>query len=229
MEKIKLLLAEDETILAEVVRETLEPWGFEIMIASNGALAWDLFQSFKPDICVVDIMMPRKDGLSLVTDIRKVNEDIPIIFLTAKSQTSDVITGLETGADDYMKKPFSMEELMLRVKKLVRKAQRLAPVNTVYTPVSIGAYTFNYTRLELQYADEAIQLSQREAELLHLLAGNKNNLLDRKEALLKIWGEDDPFNARSMDVYITRLRKYLSQDGNIQIINVRGRGYKLIA
>lgn len=230
MEKIKLLLAEDEAILAQVIKETLETRGFEICVAANGVEAWSLFHSFRPDVCVADIMMPRKDGLSLVEDIRKVNADIPVIFLTAKTQTADVIKGLEMGADDYMKKPFSMEELILRIKSLVRRAGKAAP-DTTHTSSSIaiaGRYQFNYTRLELQFEATVIHLSQREADLLKLLLEHRNTLLDRRDALLKIWGDDNTFNARSMDVYITRLRKYFQYDSAIQIRNVRGRGYKLV-
>jgi DNA-binding response OmpR family regulator len=227
MDKIKLLLVEDEAILAQVTKETLETRGFEIRIAYNGIEGWSLYHSFSPDICVIDIMMPHKDGLSLVTDIRKVNEDIPVIFLTAKTQTADVIKGLEIGADDYMKKPFSMEELILRVKRLVRTANKQSALSQDI-PATIGQYYFNYARLELFYRDEVINLSQREADLLQMLLTNKNALLVRKDALLKIWGEDNFFNGRSMDVYITRLRKYLQRDAAIQILNVRGKGYKLV-
>lgn len=227
MEKIKLLLVEDQAILAQVTRETLQTRGFDILIAYNGIEGWSLYNSFTPDICVVDIMMPHKDGLSLVADIRKVNEDIPIIFLTAKTQTADVIGGLEIGADDYMKKPFSMEELILRVKRLVRTASKQAVIQQEI-PTTIGDYSFNYARQELCYCDQVINLSQREAHLLQMLLENKNALLVRKDALLKIWGEDNFFNARSMDVYITRLRKYLQHGASIQILNVRGKGYKLV-
>ena len=227
MERIKLLLVEDEAILAQVTRETLETRGFDIRIAYNGIEGWSLYNSFTPDICVVDIMMPYKDGLSLVEDIRKVNEDIPIIFLTAKTQTADVISGLEIGADDYMKKPFSMEELILRIKRLVRTASKQTSIQQEM-PTTIGDYYFNYARQELCYHDHVTTLSQREAHLLQLLLENKNALLVRKDALLKIWGEDNFFNGRSMDVYITRLRKYLRHGASIQILNVRGKGYKLV-
>ena len=228
MGKIKLLLVEDEAVLAMVIKETLENRGFEITIATNGVEGWSKFNLSRPDICVVDIMMPRKDGLSLVEDIRKVDELVPVIFLTAKTQTADVLKGLEVGADDYMKKPFSMEELILRIKNMVRRNSRQAAGSGTPPTTDIGKYQLNYTRLELVYDNVVINLSQREADLLQLLIERKNGLLDRKTALLKIWGEDSTFNARSMDVYITRLRKYLQHDPMVEIINVRGFGYKLV-
>ena len=230
MRKIKLLLIEDEEILAQVVKETLETRDFEVSIAINGVEGWAKFHADKPDICIIDIMMPRKDGLSLVEDIRKVDEDIPVIFLTAKGKIEDVIKGLETGADDYIKKPFSIEELILRTKRLIRKAHSVE--NTInanqFTGTSIGQYSLNHTRLELSYNSQVFSLSQREADLLSLLLEHKNSLLDRRVALLKIWGDDSPFHARTMDVYITRLRKHFRHDPSIQILNIRGKGYKLL-
>ena len=230
MRKIKLLLIEDEEILAQVVKETLETRDFEVSIAINGVEGWAKFHADKPDICIIDIMMPRKDGLSLVEDIRKVDEDIPVIFLTAKGKIEDVIKGLEIGADDYIKKPFSIEELILRTKRLIRKAHSVE--NTInanqFTGTSIGQYSLNHTRLELSYNSQVFSLSQREADLLSLLLEHKNSLLDRRVALLKIWGDDSPFHARTMDVYITRLRKHFRHDPSIQILNIRGKGYKLL-
>lgn len=234
MKDIKVLLVEDEAILAAVVKETLDARGFELTIASNGVEGWSFFNNNKPDICVIDVMMPRKDGFSLVEDIRKVDELIPIIFLTAKTQTADVIKGLEIGADDYMKKPFSMEELILRLKSLNRRkglyelSNQTAAAAVTDKSNTVGSFNFDHHRLELSSGGKAVSLSQREADLLNLLMENKNQLLDRKTALLKIWGEDNMFNTRSMDVYITRLRKYLSEDTSVQILNVRGFGYKLI-
>jgi len=231
MSKIKVLLVEDEAVLASIVKETLDARGFELTIAANGVEGWSSFNNNKPDICVIDIMMPRKDGFSLVADIRKVEELIPIIFLTAKTQTADVIKGFEIGADDYMKKPFSMEELILRLKSLTRRKSMSGSSNSpsLSTPVNrVGNFHFDHHRLELIDNGKAMSLSRREADLLKLLIDNKNKLLDRKTALLKIWGDDNPFNARSMDVYITRLRKYLLNDTSVQILNIRGFGYKLI-
>jgi two-component system response regulator TrcR len=232
MNKIKVLLVEDEAVLASIVKETLDARGFELTLAANGVEGWSFFNNNKPDICVIDVMMPRKDGFSLVEDIRKVDKLIPIIFLTAKTQTPDVIKGFETGADDYMKKPFSMEELILRLKSLNRRSNLQEPANSSSPSVTannkVGNFYFDHHRLELMDNGKAVSLSQREADLLKLLIDNKNQLLDRKTALLKIWGDDNPFNARSMDVYITRLRKYLLSDTTVQILNIRGFGYKLI-
>lgn len=232
MKAIKVLLVEDEAVLASVVKETLDARGFELTIAANGVEGWCFFNNNKPDICVIDVMMPRKDGFSLAEDIRKVDQLTPIIFLTAKTQTADVIRGLEIGADDYMKKPFSMEELILRLKNLNRRSNLHELSNTASLAAdvknTVGSFYFNYHRLELSTKEKSVSLSQREADLLNLLMENKNQLMDRKTALLKIWGDDNLFNARNMDVYITRLRKYLSADESVQILNVRGFGYKLI-
>ena len=231
MNKIKVLLVEDEAVLAAIVKETLDARGFELTIAANGVEGWSFFKNNKPDVCVVDVMMPRKDGFSLVEDIRKVDQLVPIIFLTAKTQTADVIRGFETGADDYMKKPFSMEELILRLKSLNRRKGFQGTADSSSSPVvvnKVGNFQFDHRRLELMDNGKAVNLSQREADLLQLLIDHKNEQLDRKTALLTIWGDDNPFNARSMDVYITRLRKYLLADTSVQILNIRGFGYKLI-
>ncbi|KXH78521.1 response regulator transcription factor [Chryseobacterium kwangjuense] len=232
MNKIKVLLVEDEAVLAMVVKETLEMKGFEIVIASNGVEGWTQFKNCKPDICVVDVMMPRKDGFSLVEDIRKVDDWVPIIFLTAKVQTIDVLKGLEIGGDDYMKKPFSMEELIMRIKKLVRRSSINSTENRMDSSLiennTIGKFHFNFKNLELSYENTVINLSQREAELLNLLIMHKNQILERKTALIKLWGDDSVFTARSMDVYITRLRKFLALDSSVAILNIRGVGYRLI-
>jgi two-component system response regulator TrcR len=227
MNKNNLLLVEDEPVLASIIKESLESRGFQVRIAVNGLEGWSIFRNEKPDICVVDVMMPKKDGFTLVKEIRMVNQRVPIIFLTARTQTEDVLKGLEIGADDYMKKPFSMEELVLRVKGLLkRNGNDEVPVSnpTIY----LGGLQFNYQKLELTSAGQAITLSQREAELLNLLIKYKNTLLDRRTALIQLWGEDSRFNARSMDVYITRLRKFLKNGQGIEIQSVRGQGYRLM-
>ena len=230
MNPINVLLVEDEAILASLVKETLDTRGFQITVAENGVEGWSFFNSLKPDICVVDVMMPRKDGFSLVADIRKVDQLVPIIFLTAKTQTADVIKGFEVGADDYMKKPFSVEELIVRLRSLYRRRELTASATSKNASaiMTIGTFEFNYQSQSLMRNDSITILSQRETELMKMLADHKNNLLDRKSALLKIWGDDSPFNARSMDVYITRLRKYFVDDASVQILNIRGYGYKLV-
>jgi DNA-binding response OmpR family regulator len=230
MHKIKVLLVEDETVLAMVIAETLGKRGFEIMIARNGVEGWIKFNKLKPDVCVIDIMMPRKDGLSLLRDIRKIDEFVPVIFLTAKSQTVDVLKGFEAGADDYMKKPFSMEELILRLKSMLRRKRPVGLPDplTLEESNKIGPYEFNHKKLELTFGNSITALSQREGDLLALLLQHKNCIMDRNTALLKLWGDDNMFNARSMDVYISRLRKYFVKSANVGILNVRGKGYKLI-
>jgi two-component system response regulator TrcR len=227
MNKINLLLVEDEPVLATIIKESLESRGFQVRIAVNGIEGWSLFRLEKPDICVIDVMLPKKDGFTLVKDIRTVNLRVPIIFLTARTQTEDVLKGLEIGADDYMKKPFSMEELVLRVKGLLKRNEA-DKIPVPGSEVSLGKLLFNYQRLVLSTEGKEVTLSQREGELLNLLIKNKNGLLDRRTALLQLWGEDSRFNARSMDVYITRLRKFLKDEHGIEIQSVRGQGYKLI-
>ncbi|MFC0516913.1 response regulator transcription factor [Mucilaginibacter angelicae] len=229
MDKIKVLFVEDEPVLASIVRESLETRGFAITVAANGVEGWSMFNLNKPDVCVVDVMMPRKDGFSLVQDIRRVDELVPVIFLTARTQTEDVLKGLEIGADDYMKKPFSMEELILRLKALVRrKSINSKMIHDTPEEINIGNCSFNYQKLEFYCHKQQFNLSQREAELLKLLIQHKNQLLERKTALMKLWGDDSPFNARSMDVYITRLRKFIKEDSKLEIINIRSHGYKLM-
>lgn len=228
MEGIKILLVEDEEILALLVKESLETRGFDVEIAVNGVDAWTKFNVLKPDVCVVDIMMPRKDGLSLVADIRLVDDLIPIIFLTAKARVEDVLEGLKTGADDYLKKPFSMEELIMRIKALLRR--RLLKKEVAAAPYNnrqLGKLMFDPLALKLYNSHIIIDLSKREADLLELLTQRKNQLTDRRTALIQLWGNDDVSSARSMDVYITRLRKFLRDDPALDIINVRGQGYML--
>ncbi|NCD72433.1 response regulator transcription factor [Mucilaginibacter agri] len=226
-ENIQVLLVEDESVLAAIVKESLEKRGFHISIANNGVEGWGMFKAMKPDVCVIDVMMPRKDGFSLVADIRLVDDEVPLIFLTARTQTEDVLKGLELGADDYLKKPFSMEELILRLKALVRRRVEKVPV-LVAKEFLIGEFLFYPQQQELHYKSKIFGLSQREADLLLLLLQNKNQLLDRRIALTKLWGEDTPFTARSMDVYITRLRKFFKESSVVDIVNSRGQGYSLV-
>lgn len=227
MENIRVLLVEDEEILASIIKESLEKRGFTIELAKNGVEGWTKYKTFRPDVCVIDIMMPRKDGFSLTQEIRVVDEEIPVIMLTARTQTEDVLRGFEVGADDYMKKPFSMEELISRLKALVRR-KITQTADAQPRNMQIGKFTFRHQYLELMNGAIISTVSQREADLLLLLVQHKNVLLDRKLALIRLWGEDTPFTARSMDVYITRLRKLLREDASLEIINSRGQGYSLI-
>ncbi len=224
LSKIKILLAEDEPALGLIIKESLETRNFEVTHCFNGDEAFELFTKQKFDLLVLDVMMPKKDGFSVAKDVRKMDKKIPIIFLTAKSQIQDVIEGFNSGGNDYLKKPFSMEELIIRIHSL------LGRINTEKHDeiISIGNYTFDFIKQTLQFSELVISLTHREAELLLLLIENKNEILDRSIVLKKIWGNDDFFNGRSMDVFITKIRKKLNLDPNIQIINVRGQGYKLI-
>lgn len=222
--KIKLILAEDEPALALIIKESLETRNFEVLHCKDGEEALAAFTKSKVDILVLDVMMPKKDGFSVAKDVRKMDKKIPIIFLTAKSQTQDVVEGFTSGGNDYLKKPFSMEELIVRIHALLG---RINP-DKAEEKIEIGNYTFDFTKQTLHLDELIITLTHREAELLSLLIENKNEILDRSIVLKKIWGTDDFFNGRSMDVFITKLRKKLNLDPNIQIINVRGQGYKLI-
>ncbi len=220
----RILLAEDETALGQIIKESLETRDFEVILCSDGEDAYQKYQTEKPELLVLDVMMPKKDGFTLAKDIRHIDDTIPIIFLTAKSQTQDVVEGFTIGGNDYVKKPFSMEELIVRIHNLLNRTQ-LQKKSEI---LSIGNYTFDFPRQTLQYKNEpSVQLTHREAHLLFHLIKNKNNVLDRSLILNKLWGNDDFFSARSMDVFITKLRKKLKQDDTLQIMNVRGFGYKL--
>ncbi|TDY10086.1 response regulator transcription factor [Meridianimaribacter flavus] len=225
MPKTTILLAEDEPALGQIIKESLETRDFNVILCDNGEKAFEKYQSETPEILVLDVMMPKKDGFTLAKDIRAIDDTIPIIFLTAKSQTQDVVEGFTIGGNDYLKKPFSMEELIVRINNLLNRtqAQKTSEV------LKIGDYTFDFPKQTLQFnAEEKSQLTHREAHLLFHLIKNKNQVLERSIILNKLWGNDDFFSARSMDVFITKLRKKLSKDDTIQIINVRGFGYKLI-
>ncbi|OIQ28791.1 MAG: DNA-binding response regulator [Bacteroidetes bacterium MedPE-SWsnd-G2] len=222
---IKILLAEDEPALGLIIKESLESRNFKVTLCENGELAYQQFQKSEFDILVLDVMMPKKDGFTLAKEIRQVDDTIPIIFLTAKSQTQDVVEGFTIGGNDYLKKPFSMEELIVRINNLVQRTL----TQKTGKHYNIGAYVFDFPKQTLTYNGETlVQLTHRESHLLFHLIQNKNKVLDRSLILNKLWGNDDFFSARSMDVFISKLRKKLNKDDNIQIINVRGFGYKLI-
>ncbi|KIO78970.1 transcriptional regulator [Pedobacter lusitanus] len=225
--RIRLLLIEDEEILAAVVKETLEGSGFEVAHAANGVEGWTMYHSFQPDLCIVDVMMPKKDGLTLIGEIRAIDNNIPLILLTAKSEKPDVLKGFQAGADDYMKKPFSIEELIFRVHAILRRTMFNAKP-AVTELIRIGSYTFDYNRLELRHEKELKKLSQKEADILKMLVDHANDITSRKDMLMDLWGDDSFFNTRNMDVYISRLRKYLRYDEEVQIVNVRSRGLKLL-
>lgn len=222
--KIKILLAEDEPSLGQIIKESLESRNFNVILCDNGELALKKYQEENPRILVLDVMMPKKDGFTLAKEIRDIDDSIPIIFLTAKTQTQDVVEGFTIGGNDYLKKPFSMEELIVRITNLLNRTQLQQQTEII----TFGNFIFNFPKQTLQFKDEEIlSLTHREAHLLFHLVKNKNKVLDRSVVLNKLWGNDDFFSARSMDVFITKLRKKLSKDTQIEIINVRGFGYKL--
>ncbi len=223
-EIIEILLAEDEPSLGQIIKESLETRNFKVHHVLNGEEAYQVYKKVVPKLLVLDVMMPKKDGFNLAKEIREEDDKIPIIFLTAKSQTQDVVEGFTIGGNDYLKKPFSMEELIVRINNLLHRStiQQNADI------ITIGEYTFDFTKQELFFNDETQKLTHREAHLLFHLIKNKNTVLDRSVILKKLWGDDDFFSGRSMDVFITKLRKKLKKDDTIQIINVRGYGYKLV-
>ena len=221
---IKIVLAEDEAALGQIIKESLETRDFEVILCQDGEKAFKAYKSESPEILVLDVMMPKKDGFTLAKEVREIDDTIPIIFLTAKSQTQDVVEGFTIGGNDYLKKPFSMEELIVRIHNLINrtKLQKTADI------LEVGDYTFDFPKQLLTYrTEDTVQLTHREAHLLFHLIKNKNSVLDRSLILNKLWGTDDFFSARSMDVFISKLRKKLKQDNRIQILNVRGFGYKL--
>lgn len=220
----KILLAEDELALGTIVKESLETRGFEVIFCEDGEVAKRNYELHKPELLVLDVMMPKKDGFTLVQEIRKQDDTIPIIFLTAKSRTEDVVEGFGFGANDYLKKPFSMEELIVRIQALLQRNTG----KTSSEELSIGQYQFNPAKQTLNLKGEEQMLTHREAQLLETLYKYKNELTERTLILKTLWGSDDFFNARSMDVFITKLRKKLAADENVQILNVRGYGYKLV-
>jgi len=223
---IKILLAEDELSLGQIIADSLESKGFEIIYCIDGEDAWERFNNTKPDILVLDVMMPKKDGFTLAKEIRKTNNTIPILFLTAKSQTEDVVKGFHSGGNDYLKKPFSMEELIVRIESLLKRTIFNAPKKE--ENIQIGNFIFNPKKQHLKSVHGDFKLTSRESDLLYNLYIKKNEILERSYILNKLWGNDDFFNARSMDVFISKLRKKLKSDSQIQIINIRGYGYKLV-
>lgn len=225
--KIKILLAEDDENLGLLLKEYLIAKGYQTDLYPDGEMAYHGFMRNSYQLCLLDVMMPRKDGFTLAKEIRMVNTDIPIIFLTAKNLKEDVIEGFKIGADDYMTKPFSMEELIFRIEAIFRRISPEQPQGNVST-YKIGKYIFDAHKQILSLNDKETKLTTKESELLRLLAINANKILERNYALKAIWIDDNYFNARSMDVYITKLRKHLKDDETVEIINVHGKGYKLI-
>lgn len=227
-QKTKLLLAEDDENLGLLLKEYLVAKGYEASLYPDGEAAYKGFMKEHYDICILDIMMPKKDGFSLAKDIRLVNADIPIIFLTAKNLKDDVIEGFKLGADDYITKPFSMEELIFRIEAILRRTSQELMSSSSESVYTLGKYTFDTRKQTLSDAEQTVKLTTKESDLLQLLCQNANKVLERNYALKSIWIDDNYFNARSMDVYITKLRKHLKDEPSVEIINVHGKGYKLI-
>ena len=223
MSRIKVLYAEDEIFLGKIVKETLDSRGFEVVMVTNGAAVLPAYQTERPDICVLDIMMPDRNGFEVAEDIRAVDEDIPIIFLTAKTQTEDLVRGFRTGANDYIRKPFSMEELIVRIENTLRGTKRSAAEG-----IAIGTYVFYSYRQVLVGDGEERKLSYRENELLRQLWLGRDQIIPREDILQAIWGNDSFLNSRNLDVYVTKLRGYLKGDERVEILTIKGIGYRFV-
>ena len=225
-DNLKILLCEDDENLGMLLREYLQAKGYAADLCPDGDAGYKAFMKTKYDICVLDGMMPKKDGFTLAQEIRQANTEVPIIFLTAKTMKEDILEGFKIGADDYITKPFSMEELVFRIEAILRRVR--GKKNKESSVYHIGRFTFDTQKQLLVIGDKQTKLTTKENELLALLCAHANEILQRDYALKTIWIDDNYFNARSMDVYITKLRKHLKEDDQIEIINIHGRGYKLI-
>jgi DNA-binding response OmpR family regulator len=226
MGKVSILYVEDEPFLGRIVKESLESRDFNVHMVNDGKDAVPVFQQQRPQICVLDIMLPNKDGYSIAAEIRRMDAEVPIIFVTAKTQTEDVVKGFETGGNDYLRKPFSMEELIVRVNNLLKLSRKSA--TPVTDAVTLGRYSFHPQRYELRLGDAVRKLSHREAMLLTVLAETRNVIVQRKDVLMKVWGDDSFFNSRNLDVYVTKLRDYLKEDPGVEIVTIKGVGYRFV-
>jgi len=230
MDSIRVLLAEDETALAHIVRESLEERNFKVILCTDGEQALELYAKQKPDVLALDVMMPKLDGFEVAKRIREKDAATPIIFITARSQVKDVVAGFELGANDYLKKPFSVEELIVRIKALLRNKilHENAKPKPGNEPVKIGTILFDPVKNTIRHNDHLVNLTSRESAVLSQLCQPGMESVPKKTLLEKVWGSDDVFNSRSLDVFITKLRRHLEADPNIQLINIRGIGYKLV-
>jgi DNA-binding response OmpR family regulator len=224
MKKTKLLLVEDDISLGFIIKDNLELKGFEVDLFPDGEKGWIAFQSNPYDLCILDIMLPKKDGFALIESIRRQNQQVPVLFLTARSAQKDRIEGFRKGADDYITKPFGIEELIMRVEVFLKRSQVAIPPGDV---VKIGAYTFDIRNMNLMIQEKTCTLTRKEADLLELFCRHKEQLIKREDILKSIWGNDDYFLGRSLDVFVSRLRKYLKEDENIEIVNQFGIGFRL--
>lgn len=225
MKIAKILLAEDDLNLGSLLKQYLVAKGYDIDLVFDGETAYKIFMKNKYDLCLLDVMMPKQDGFTLGKNIKRINSKMPIIFLTAKSLKDDVIKGFSLGADDYMTKPFEMEELLLRIEAVLRRTKKNRVKETKFT---IGNFQFDSIKQELTFDESISKLTTKENNLLKILAQNQNELVERNYVLKEVWGDDSIFNARSMDVYITKLRKYLQSDETVKILNVHSKGFKLV-
>jgi len=225
-EKTRILLCEDDENLGMLLREYLQAKGFAADLYPDGDQGYKAFIKGKYDLCVLDVMMPEKDGFQVAQEIRNVNSEVPIIFLSARALKEDIFSGFKIGADDYITKPFSMEELVFRIEAILRRVRGKRDKDI--TMYRLGKFTFDTQKQTLMIGDKSTKLTTKESELLTLLCNHANEILERNYALKTIWIDDNYFNARSMDVYITKLRKHLREDPSIEIINIHGKGYKLI-
>ena len=227
MSKAKILVVEDDPNLGDILNEYLAMKGYSTILCRDGEEGWSRFKKGAYDLCILDIMMPKKDGFTLGKEIKKVEEDLPIIYLTAKNLKDDIIEGLKIGADDYITKPFSMEELLLRIHAILRRTMKTEETAALKT-YTFGDFVLHYDQQMLEGPEGKNRLTSKENELLRLLASELNKNVSRSQALKQIWGDDSYFNARSMDVYLSKIRKLLKDDPKIQIITIHGEGFKMI-
>jgi DNA-binding response OmpR family regulator len=227
MHKIKVLYVEDELFLGKIVKESLESRGFEVFMESDGSKVMPVFTRLQPDVCILDVMLPNKDGFEIAEEIRSLDKDVPILFVTAKGQTEDVVKGFTLGGNDYIRKPFSMEEMIVRIHNTLRSKDQTA-AGLPDSPVEMGRYRFLWKRQVLLFGDTERKLSFRENELLKYLYMHRDQVIDRKNILQLLWGNDSFFNSRNLDVYITKLRSYLKDDESVEIITIKGVGYRCV-
>lgn len=227
MHKIKVLYVEDELFLGKIVKESLESRGFEVFMESDGSKVLPAFTRLRPEVCVLDVMLPNKDGFEIAGEIRELDKEVPILFVTAKGQTEDVVKGFGLGGNDYIRKPFSMEEMIVRIHNALRSKDASAAVLTDRI-VEMGRYRFGWKRQVLSLGDVERKLSFRENELLKYLYTHRDQVIDRKDILQLLWGNDSFFNSRNLDVYITKLRSYLKEDDTLEIITIKGVGYRCV-
>lgn len=228
-EKYKVLLVEDDSNFGQVLKNYLELNDFVVELARDGILGLAAFRREKFDICLLDVMMPNMDGFTLAEEIRNVDPDVPLFFLSAKSMKEDILSGYKLGADDYITKPFDSEVLLHKIKAILKRNQELQEKQHAQVEFEVGSYHFNSKLRTLEKNGESRTLSPKENELLQMLCEYMNDLLPRETALKRIWGSDTYFNGRSMDVYIAKLRKYLKEDETVEIVNIHGNGFRLVA